>query len=60
MRDSRHEAICKAIPGLCVSLVFTLACTAIALGQSAQPIHSSHSWEYAMTVEVDGPTAQGN
>jgi hypothetical protein len=59
MRDSRHEAVCKAIPGLCLSLVFTLVCTAIALGQNARPIHASHNWEYAVTAAANGPTAQG-
>ena len=56
MRDSRKEVACNSISGLCLVLVFTMAWAAIALGQHAQPIHSSHSWEYA----VNGPPASGD
>jgi hypothetical protein len=55
MRDSPHEADCKAISGLCLSLIFTMACAAIALGQNAQPIHASHNWEYAVTAADHQP-----
>lgn len=60
MRDSRQEVACNPISGLCLAVAFTLACAAIALGQNAQPIHSSHSWEYAVTGEANGPAAQDN
>jgi hypothetical protein len=59
MRDSRHEAACKAIPGLCLSPVFTSAGTANALGQNAQPIHASQNWEYTVTAEMNAPAAHG-
>lgn len=59
MCDSRKEMVCKSISGLCLALVLTLACTAIALGQNARPIHTSHNWEYAVTVEVSGPAVRG-
>ncbi len=59
MRDPRHEALCKAISGLCLTLVFTVACAAFALGQNATPIHTSHNWEYAVTAGASDSSVPG-